>query len=338
MKQNSARLALLVLTAGLVILFLANISIGSVSIPFKEVIRALFAHSSSNADIVWQFRLPKAITCVLAGSALATGGLLMQTLFRNPMAGPDVLGLTSGSSLLVALLLMAGQYGSIMGNLIQNPWSVALAASLGGAMVFVVIIFIARYVQDNTSLLIVGLMISAATSSIVSVLQFTSQADDLQTFMIWMLGSVGSTNWSELVVLSIIISAGIVISFSLIKSLNGLLLGESYAQNLAINIKRARYLIVITTGMMVGVVTAFCGPIAFVGLAVPHLVRLILPTSNHKTLLPAVMLGGAILLLTCDVLAQLPGSTQVLPLNAITSLIGAPVVIWMVIKAKRISV
>ncbi len=338
MKQNSARLALLILTIGLGVLFLLNISIGSVSIPVKEVIKALFTHTGTNADILWQFRLPKAITCVLAGSALATGGLLMQTLFRNPMAGPDVLGLTSGSSLLVAILLMAGRYGSFVGILIQNPWSIAIAASFGGAMVFVIIIAIAKYVRDNTSLLIVGLMISAATSSIVSVLQFTSQADDLQTFMIWMLGSVGNTNWSELAVLTIIISIGIGISISLIKSLNGILLGESYALNLAINIKRARIMIVITTGMMVGVVTAFCGPIAFVGLAVPHLIRLVLPTSNHKTLLPAVMLGGAILLLMCDVIAQLPGRAQVLPLNAITSLIGAPVVIWMVIKAKRISV
>lgn len=298
----------------------------------------MFTHTGTNADILWQFRLPKAITCVLAGSALATGGLLMQTLFRNPMAGPDVLGLTSGSSLFVAMLLLAGQYGSFMSKLIQNPWSVAIAASLGGAVVFVIIIPIARYVRDNTSILIVGLMISAATSSIVSVLQFTSQADDLQTFTIWMLGSVGSTNWSELSVLGIIISMGIVISFGLVKSLNGMLLGESYALNLGINIKRTRTLIVITTGIMVGVVTAFCGPIAFVGLAVPHLVRLLLPTSNHKTLLPAVILGGSILLLLCDVIAQLPGRTQVLPLNAITSLIGAPIVIWMVIKAKRISV
>lgn len=337
MKQNSARLAIFILTIALGILFLLNISMGSVSISLPEVLKALFSETGTSSEILWQFRLPKAITCVLAGSALACGGLMMQTLFRNPMAGPDVLGLTSGSSLLVAILLLAGRYGSFI-TFVQSPWSVALAASLGGAMVFVIIISIAKYVRDNTTLLIVGLMISAATSSVVSVLQFTSQADDLQTFMIWMLGSVGSTNWSELVVLTITISMGLGISMSMIKALNGMLLGDSYAQNLAINIKRARTWIVIATGMMVGVVTAFCGPIAFVGLAVPHLVRLIIPVSNHKILLPAVMLGGAILLLICDVIAQLPGSTQVLPLNAITSMIGAPVVIWMVIKAKRISV
>lgn len=336
MKKTSSGLVLLFFALGVVLLFLTNVSLGSVSIPLSEVLKGLFSKTGMASEILWQFRLPKALTCILAGGALATGGLLMQTLFRNPMAGPDVLGLTSGASLFVAVLLMASRYSGQI--LIQSPWSVAIAASLGGAMVFLLIISIARYIRDNTALLIVGLMISAATSSIVSVLQFTSQADDLQTFMIWMLGSVGSTNWSELMVLAIIVSVGLMISITLIKDLNGILLGESYALNLGINTKRARVIIVVTTGMMVGAVTAFCGPIAFVGLAVPHLVRLFMPTSDHKILLPAVMLGGATLLLLCDILAQLPGSTQILPLNAITSLIGAPVVIWMVIKAKRISV
>lgn len=336
MKKTSSGLVLLFFALGVVVLFLTNVSLGSVSIPLSEVLKGLFSKTGMASEILWQFRLPKALTCILAGGALATGGLLMQTLFRNPMAGPDVLGLTSGASLFVAVLLMASRYSGQI--LIQSPWSVAIAASLGGAMVFLLIISIARYIRDNTALLIVGLMISAATSSIVSVLQFTSQADDLQTFMIWMLGSVGSTNWSELMVLAIIVSVGLIISITLIKDLNGILLGESYALNLGINTKRARVIIVVTTGMIVGAVTAFCGPIAFVGLAVPHLVRLFMPTSDHKILLPAVMLGGATLLLLCDILAQLPGSTQILPLNAITSLIGAPVVIWMVIKAKRISV
>lgn len=336
MKKTSSGLVLLIFALGLGVLFLINISLGSVSIPITEVLKGLFSKTGLASEILWQFRLPKALTCLLAGGALATGGLLMQTLFRNPMAGPDVLGLTSGASLFVAVLLMASRYSGVL--FIQSPWSVAIAASLGAAVVFLLIISIARFVQDNAALLIVGLMISAATSSIVSVLQFTSQADDLQTFMIWMLGSVGSTNWSELMVLALIVSVGLAISIALIKDLNGILLGESYALNLGINTRRARVIIVVTTGMMVGVVTAFCGPIAFVGLAVPHLVRLFMPTSDHKLLLPGVMLGGATLLLVCDILAQVPGSTQILPLNAITSLIGAPVVIWMVIKAKRISV
>lgn len=263
----------------------------------------------------------------------------MQTLFRNPMAGPDVLGLTSGASLLVAIILLAGQFNTgLSDTLFQNPWSIAIAASLGGAMVFILIISIANYVKDNTSLLIIGLMISAATSSVVSVLQFTSQADDLQIFMIWTLGSVGGTGWRELGVLAVVIGLGISIGYGLVKSLNGLLLGDNYARNLNINLGRSRFWIVVATGLLTGAVTAFCGPIAFVGLAVPHLIRLLIPITNHKILIPAVMAGGASLLLLCDILAQLPGSTQVLPLNAVTSLIGAPVVIWLVIKSKRISV
>lgn len=324
----------------LFVLLMANLSIGSVQIPLSKILSSLFAADNGlYSTILWQFRIPKALTCILAGSALATGGLLMQTLFRNPMAGPDVLGLTSGASLFVAALLLVGQFNpGFTVSLFQNPWSIALAASLGGALVFVLIIFIANSVKDNTSLLIIGLMISAATSSIVSIMQFTSQADDLQAFMIWTLGSVGNTGWKELSVLSLIIFGGLAISYALIKPLNGWLLGENYAKNLNINLDRSRFLIVIATGLLTGGVTAFCGPIAFVGLAVPHLVRLLIPVTNHKILIPAVMVGGSSLLLLCDMLAQIPGSTQVLPLNAVTSMIGAPVVIWMIIKAKRISV
>lgn len=338
-RQPAFWIQSLILAVLLVGLFVANVSLGSVSIPFTKLLTSLLANEGIYTDIVWQFRIPKALTCILAGSGLATGGLLMQTLFRNPMAGPDVLGLTSGASLLVAIILLAGQFNTgLSDTLFQNPWSIAIAASLGGAMVFILIISIANYVKDNTSLLIIGLMISAATSSVVSVLQFTSQADDLQIFMIWTLGSVGGTGWRELGVLAVVIGLGISIGYGLVKSLNGLLLGDNYARNLNINLGRSRFWIVVATGLLTGAVTAFCGPIAFVGLAVPHLIRLLIPITNHKILIPAVMAGGASLLLLCDILAQLPGSTQVLPLNAVTSLIGAPVVIWLVIKSKRISV
>lgn len=329
----------ILLTGILIVFFISNISLGSVQIPFSKLLSGLLSEQGTYSDILWQFRIPKALTCILAGSALATAGLLMQTLFRNPMAGPDVLGLTSGASLLVAVILLMGQLNPSLGSVVfQNPWSIALAASIGGAMVFILIISIARYVKENTSLLIIGLMISAATSSIVSVLQFTSQADDLQTFMIWTLGTVGGTGWQELGVLSIVVFTGVVISYGSIKSLNSWLLGENYARSLQVNMGRSRFWIVVATGLLTGAVTAFCGPIAFVGLAVPHLVRQIIPVTNHKILIPAVMAGGASLLLLCDMLAQIPGSTQILPLNAVTSLIGAPVVIWMVIKSKRISV
>jgi iron complex transport system permease protein len=320
-------------------LFLADIGLGSVPISLENLLSGLFSNTNSvYSDIIWQFRLPKAITCLLAGAALATGGLMMQTLFRNALAGPDVLGLSSGASLLVALLLMIGQTGSLfLQTLSTSPWGLVIAASVGGILVFSLVIIVAQFIRDNTSLLIIGLMISAATSSIVAVLQFISRAEDLQTFMIWSLGSVGSSNWQEIQVLAIVVLIGITTSFFLLKSLNSWLLGENYARSIGININRSRFLIVVATSVLAGSVTAFCGPIAFVGLAVPHLIRLMIPTSEHKLLLPSVIIGGGCLLLFCDILSQLPGNTQILPLNAVTSMIGAPLVIWMVIRNKKVS-
>lgn len=322
-----------VLMALLIALFLADVLVGSVHIPFNELLSILKGNTTTFSDIIIQFRLPKAITCVLAGGALATGGLLMQTLFRNPLAGPDVLGLTSGASLMVAIMILVSQSSTVLNQLVfNNPWSTALGASMGGGIIFILIISIAQYIKDNTSLLIIGLMISAVAASLVSVLQFISKAEDLQTYLIWTLGTVGSTSWHEINVFAIVVICGLTISYASIKSLNSWLLGENYAQGLGMNVARSRFLIVVSTGLLTGAVTAFCGPIAFVGLAVPHLVRLIVPTTNHKILIPAVICGGACLLLLCDLLSQLPGSTQVLPLNAVTSMIGAPVVIWMVLR------
>jgi len=329
----------LVLSFILALLFLSDVLVGSVSISFKEVLFSLFGETTTFSDILIQFRLPKAITCVLAGGALATGGLLMQTLFRNPLAGPDVLGLSSGASLMVAILVFVGQANTGLSMLLfNNPWSIALGASVGSGLIFILIMAIAQYIRDNTSLLIIGLMVSAVTSSLVSVLQFIGNPEDLQTFMIWTLGNVGSTGWNDLIVLAAVVSCGIAIAYFSSKSLNIWLLGENYAQGLGMKVGRSRFWIVVSTGLLTGAVTAFCGPIAFVGLAVPHLVRLVVPTTNHKILIPAVICGGASLLLLCDLIAQIPGSTQVLPLNAVTSLIGAPVVIWMIIKSKRIRV
>lgn len=320
-------------------LFLADVLVGSVHIPFNNILSAITGESTTFSDILLQFRLPKAMTCVLAGGALATGGLLMQTLFRNPLAGPDVLGLSSGASLMVAILIFVSQSNAGLSLLFFNsPWSIAIGASIGGGLVFIVIIAIAQYIKDNTSLLIIGLMVSAVTSSLVSVLQFIGQAEDLQTFMIWTLGNVGSTSWNELKVLAIVVSIGIGIAYFSSKSLNTWLLGENYAQGLGMNVTRSRFWIVVSTGLLTGAVTAFCGPITFVGLAVPHLIRLLIPTTNHKILIPAVICGGASLLLLCDLISQLPGSTQILPLNAVTSLIGAPIVIWMIIKSKTVRV
>ena len=334
---SSSGKALLFLSALLLILIWSSISVGSLEIPIAETVGALFGHKDSMwSDIIWEFRMPKTLTCILAGMALASSGLMMQTLFRNPLAGPDVLGLSSGASLLVAFLILAGTWGtSFLSQISTNPWAIALAASIGSAFVFSLVIVAARKVKDNVSLLIIGLMIGAAASSMVMTLQFLSTADDLQAFVIWTMGSVGGTSWGEIKVLALIIIFGTGIALGSMKSLNALLLGENYAQSLGVKIQRSRLLIVLSTSLMSGAVTAFCGPIAFIGLAVPHLVRMILSTSNHKILLPAVMMGGASLILLCDILAQLAGRTQSLPLNAITSLIGAPVVIWVVIRSRN---
>jgi iron complex transport system permease protein len=325
-----------ILVTLLLLLFLLNLTLGSVQIPLSEIVKILFGGSSNEpvwVDILWNFRMTKAITCVLAGSALALGGLQMQTLFRNPLAGPDVLGLSSGASLMVSLVFMSNAAGVTLFT-VQSPWTVAVAASIGCAMVFVIMLAIARKLQDNVSLLIVGLMVGAGTSSIVSVLQYLSKAEEMQVYIVWTFGSLGGLNWKEIQVLAAILVIGICIAFGNIKSLNAWLLGDHYAQSLGINLKRSRFYFILSASILTGGVTAFCGPIAFVGLAVPHLIKLLIQSHNHKALIPAVLLGGAALLLGCDVLAQLPGRTAVLPINAITALLGAPVVIWVIIRNK----
>ena len=332
---KSYSIRFLIIVAFLIILFAADVTIGSTYISLADIFENLFSGNETTVHaILWQFRLPKALTCILAGAGLAASGLLMQTLFRNPLAGPDVLGLSSGASLAVGLLLLIGRGF----NFRLGEWSLALAAGTGGAFVLLLMLLIARRVRDNASLLIIGLMLAAATSSIMSVMQFVSRADDLQSYVIWTMGSVGNTSWKEISVLFIIFLIGTTIGIFLLKPLNCWLLGENYARSLGIDITRSRFWMVIATGLMTGGVTAFCGPIAFVGLAVPHLARLAMPTTNHKILLPTVMCGGAMLLLFCDMLSQVALTAQALPLNALTSLIGAPVVIWQVMKFKKISV
>jgi iron complex transport system permease protein len=247
-----------------------------------------------------------------------------------------VLGLSSGASLAVGVLILTGK--NIFGITFSGAFGISLAAMVGSCAVLLLMLLVARKIHDSVSLRIIGLMLAAATSSLMSLLQFMSSADDLQSYFIWTMGSVGNTNWDELGILFSIFVGGVIISFALIKPLNGWLIGENYARSLGIKIERARMWIVIASGILTGSVTAFCGPIAFVGLAVPHLVRLMLPTSNHKILLPATILGGSILLLFCDVVAQQISVTQSLPLNAITSLIGAPLVIWQVMIMKRMNI
>lgn len=331
--------ALSILIPVLVVLFLLNISLGSISIPLMEIVRILAGKEPLEPawkDIIFDFRLTKALTCILAGGALAVSGLQMQTLFRNALAGPDVLGLSAGASLAVALVFMSHAVG-LNFNLAPNPWIVVTAASLGAIAVFMIMVAVARKLTDNVSLLIIGLMIGAAASSLVSVLQYTSNAEALQTYVIWTFGSLGKLGWPEIQVLAVILVAGTIIAFRSAKSLNAWLLGDYYAHNLGINIRATRRLTILSACILTGAVTAFCGPIAFVGLAVPHLVKLIIKTHNHRVLIPAVLTGGAILMLLCDSITRLPGTTQTLPINAITALVGAPVVIYIIIQSRRIS-
>ena len=323
----------------LVLAFVLNISLGSVSIPFSDTLATIFGDDTTNTSwqyIIWNYRIPKAFTAILVGSALALSGLLMQTLFRNPLAGPFVLGISSGASLGVALLIMGSSlFSGFISYTMVNDISLAIAASIGSFLILFAVILMATRVKDTMALLIIGLMFGSVTTAIVSVLAFFTNAEKLQQYVYWSFGSVGNLSWSQLLLLTSIIVIGIIISILSIKALNAFLLGENYAQSLGIHLKKSKYLIIIATGLLAGSVTAFAGPIAFVGLAVPHLTRQIFNTTNHKTLIPAVLLYGGILMLLCDTIAQLPNSTQVLPINAITSILGAPVVIWLLIRKRK---
>ncbi|PHO01736.1 iron ABC transporter [Rhodobacteraceae bacterium 4F10] len=324
------------------VFLLLNISFGSVSIPLKEIFNSLFGNpvaKDSWETIIINYRLPKAITAILVGSGLAISGLLMQTLFRNPLAGPFVLGISSGASLGVALLILGSSvFGGFFLVAIYSNWALAIAASAGSFLVLSAVIIAANRVRNTMSILIIGLMFGSLTSAVISVLAFFSEAEQIQQYLFWSFGSLGNLTWTELSVFVIIYLVGILGTFSVIKPLNSFLLGENYAKSLGINIKKSRNIILLITSILTGVITAFSGPIAFVGLAVPHIAKMIFSTSNHKILLPAVALIGAIILLICDSIAQLPTSEFTLPINAITSLFGAPVVIWLLIRKKKIYV
>ncbi|WNW03037.1 iron ABC transporter permease [Tenacibaculum sp. HL-MS23] len=326
----------------LVFFLLLNISLGSVSIPIDDIFNALIggvASKDSWQTIILNFRLPKAVTAIMVGSGLSICGLLMQTLFRNPLAGPFVLGISSGASLGVALLILgSGLFGGIFVSIAFSNWALAIAASLGSFFVLFAVIIAANKVRNTMSILIIGLMFGSLTSSVISVLSYFSEAEQIQQYMFWSFGSLGNLTWTELTVFGIIYSIGILGTFSIIKPLNSFLLGENYAKSLGINIKKSRNIILLITSLLTGVITAFSGPIAFIGLAVPHISKMIFSTSNHKTLLPATALLGAIVLLICDAIAQLPTSEFTLPINAITSLFGAPVVIWLLVRKKKIYV
>jgi len=319
---------------------LINISFGSVSIPFEDIFSSLFTERTlkeSWSYIIFQYRIPKAITAILVGSGLAISGLLMQTLFRNPLAGPYVLGISSGASLGVAVLVLGASIlgGSFLSYAYSNIF-LSLFASLGAFLVLFAIIIVSRKVKNTMTILIIGLMFSSLAAAMISVLAYFSSAQSLQQYLFWSFGSLGNLSWNEIFIFSVFYLIGIVLILPTIKPLNSLLLGENYAKSLGINFNKTRNLILIATSLFTGVITAFSGPIAFVGLATPHVTKLIFNTSNHKILIPAVAVTGAIFMLISDTIAQLPNSAFTLPINAITSLFGAPVVIWLLLRKKKI--
>ena len=334
------RLLFIVLTVLLLLMFVTNISLGSVGIDLLETMRILTgseAVNDSHEYIILEYRLPKALSAIIVGCGLSISGLLMQTLFRNPLAGPYVLGLSSGSSLGVALLLMgSGLLGSNIAVFAQSKYAVVLAASLGSFSVLLLVMATLWRVRNTMAILIIGLMIASFTSAIVSVLSYFTSAEDLQQYVFWSMGSLGRLGWQDLGILWILLMMGILIFLYLLKKLNAFLLGEEYARSMGVNTKRTRFLMIAVTGILAGSITAFAGPIAFIGLTIPHLARQLFNTGNHFILLPGILLIGSLVMLLCETIAQLPGSSFVLPLNAVTSFIGAPIVIWLILKKQKL--
>lgn len=320
--------------------FLVNINLGSVQIPVDETFKTVFGMQSSNVSweyIILQYRLPKAITAVLVGASLGVAGLLMQTLFRNPLAGPFVLGISSGASLGVATFIMSSSLLSGVASVVLvHKWSLVIASSLGSFLVLFLVIIAASKVKNVMSILIIGLMFGSIASALVSVLSYFSSAEQLQQYVFWGFGSLGNLSWEEVALFAIVVCVGMLLAVLSVKSLNSLLLGENYAKSMGLSITKSRLLLLLATSLLAGSATAFAGPIAFIGLAVPHLVRLVFGTSNHKMLLPMVVVFGAIIMLLCDSIAQVPNSTVTLPINAVTSLFGAPIVVWLLVRKQRL--
>lgn len=315
-------------------MFLLNLAIGSVDIPVSAIIDSVWGKEikSSWEIILWNFRLPKAITTILVGMGLSVAGLLMQTLFRNPLAGPYVLGLSSGSSLGVAFVIMGTGF---LPAFLLSDYGVVMASALGSFLVLLAVLAVSQKLRNTMAILIVGLMFGSFTSAIVSVLAYFSTAEELQRFTFWSMGSLSNLSWISVSILAVCCFIGIVLSVFSVKSLNALLLGENYAKSMGLNFNQVRFLIILATSILAGGITAFAGPIAFIGLAVPHLAKLLFQTSNHRVLLVATLLIGAILMLICDSIAQMPGSDFTLPINAVTSIVGSPVVIWLLLRKRN---
>ena len=319
--------------------FILDIFLGSVSFSAREVWNALFSSGEDHLELIlFRFRLPKALTAFLVGTGLSLSGLQMQTIFRNPMAGPDVLGVTSGASLGVAFVILG--FSASLSADIQSGfgnWILVASSWAGAGAIMIVILLIASRIKDIMTILILGIMLSSGISAIVVLLQYFSSESLLKAYVIWTMGSLGNLTSDQLLVLSISVFLGVLFSFFSSKMLNAMLLGENYAASIGLNVKLARLVVFTCTSILAGSVTAFCGPIGFIGIAVPHIARILFRTSDHKILIPGTILTGGSVLLLSDIISQLPGSEKVLPLNAVTSLIGIPVVIWVILRTRKYS-
>ncbi len=336
-KRNTILFFLLGL--GLIVLFFVNISLGSIRIPFQDVYTSLTGGQASKSTweyIIINYRLPKAITAVLVGMGLSVSGLLMQTLFRNPLAGPYVLGLSSGASLGVAFVILgASLLPPFLSSVLLSSYGIILASTLGSSIVLLAVLLVSQRLRDTMAILIVGLMFGSFTSAIVGVLTYFSSAEQLQKFTFWSMGNLGNLSWSSILILSVCTGTGLLLSAFSIKPLNALLLGENYAKSLGLNFKKTRLIIIFATSILAGSITAYAGPIAFIGLAVPHMAKLLFQTSNHAILFWSTLLTGAAIMIICDILSEIPGMETTLPINAVTSIIGAPVVIWLLVRKRK---
>lgn len=332
--QRHTNILFPLLTVLLVALFAIDITVGSVSISVHDVWAAITGGECDpiKAKIIIDVRLMKALVAIMAGAALAVSGLLMQTLFRNPLAGPYVLGVSSGASLGVALFILGAPLLGVASSPILSSLGVAGAAWIGSAAVLTMVAAVSRRIKDIMVILILGMMIGSAVSAIVQILQYMSHEEALKSFVVWTMGSLGDVTSSQIWLVAAAIMAGLLIAVIVIKPLNLMLLGEAYARTMGLNIKRTRSLILLSTTLLAGTVTAFCGPVGFIGLAIPHLTRLIFQDADHRKLMPASILLGAIALLICDIVSKL----LTLPINTVTALLGIPIVVWVIVRNKNI--
>ena len=331
---------IILLLVAIVVLMVANLLIGSVRIPVADVCGILIGAESNEIweNIIWKSRLPQALTAIVAGAGLAVSGLQMQTVFRNPLAGPSVLGISNGSALGVAfVVLLSGRLGGValsrLGYL--GDAAMSIAAIVGALAVMMLIVWISQRVRGNVTLLIIGVMIGYLATAIIGVLKFLSPEEDVKAFVVWGLGSFSRVSGDEMLLFVVLMAILLPLSFLLVKSMNLLLLGDRYAANLGLNIRRARLLVILCSGVLVAIVTAYCGPIMFIGLAVPHLARALFRTSDHRVLIPATMLCGAALALVCNLIARMPGFEGALPVNSVTALVGAPVIAAVLFRRRK---